>query len=346
MFTEKRYGRVFVIRRYKLIPPPPPYTFLNKKVVFFTVILVFLLTPCFSDEERWYDGFFIEGSFHQYFAPEFLSELVKTKPGFRAALGYDYRHFRFALESGYSSLDGTNPLVTDISIIPFALKFGYGLPIYFGFGAQTDLHLGYFSSKIIRYPTAIEMLMENSQEDNETHFFTGARLYLTWTIPDNYLKVYAGGGVDAIFESDGPIPLPLVEAGLSIKPVPIVRLFTGIVKTERKKAVVFGVVFFEPEGVVAQEESLKALDEFGEYAVTNPRKKILLRSYAVRPDKQQRLDLSLKRAEFCREYLVTKYGIEEKRIKIDPWGSRDTPEAGNKNIKFYDCVELLMDVKK
>jgi outer membrane protein OmpA-like peptidoglycan-associated protein len=249
------------------------------------------------------------------------------------------------LESGFSSLDGTNPLVTDISIIPFAIKFGYELPIYFGFGAQADLHLGYFFSKIIRYPTAVDMLMDNSQEDNEKNLFAGARLYLTWTISGGYLKAYAGGGIDAIIENDGPIPLPLIEAGLSLKPLPIALLFSEINKTERKK-VVFGVVFFEPEDVTAKEESLEALNVFGAYAKANPRKKILLRSYAVRPDKQQRLDLSLKRAEFCREYLITRYGIEEKRIKIDPWGSRDTPEAGNENIKFYDCVELIIDAKK
>ncbi|WP_461256800.1 OmpA family protein [Treponema sp. R80B11-R83G3] len=187
--------------------------------------------------------------------------------------------------------------------------------------------------------------MNKSQEDNERNLFAGARLYLTWAIPGNWLKIYAGGGVDAIIETDGFIPLPLVEAGLSFKPAPLFRLFDGISR-ERKKVVVFGTVFFEPEGVTAREESLKALDEFGEYAKANPGKKLLLRSYAVRHDKQQRLELSVKRAEFCREYLVTRCGVEEGRIKIDPWGSRNAPEAGNENVKFYDCVELIIDAKK
>jgi len=43
-------------------------------------------------------------------------------------------------------------------------------------------------------------------------------LYATWTTKGKFLKIYAGGGADVVFETDGPISMPLFEAGISIKP--------------------------------------------------------------------------------------------------------------------------------
>jgi hypothetical protein len=184
----------------------------------FFIIILFISAPCFSDEIRWYDGFFIETSLHHFFVPTFLSEYVKTKPGFRGALGYDYRHFRFALESGYTGFDGINPLVQAITMASLALKFGYEFPIKYGFGVQADVLAGYFLSKIVRYSSAIDVLLDNLQKDNESNLFAGIRAYATWTIRENFLKIYAGGGVEFIIEPDGPISMPLIEAGVSFKP--------------------------------------------------------------------------------------------------------------------------------
>jgi len=203
-------------------PPPPPPVRSSLKILFFAIFLVFSV-PCFSDENRWYDRFFLEGAYHQYFAPELLNDYVETGPGFRAALGYEYCHFLFALESGYTHINGTNPLVLETIFTPLALKAGYNFPIRFGFGLQGYLLAGYIFSRTSRYKNAINMMMGKLQEDSERHFFPGARLYGTWTISGGYLKVFAGGGVDIVPETDGSIPLPLIEAGISFKPFVLLR---------------------------------------------------------------------------------------------------------------------------
>jgi len=321
----------------------PAQRVLDKRTVFFAFIL-FFTNPCFSDELRLFDGFFIEGSYHQYFTPEFLSELVKTKPGFRAAFGYDFRHFRFAVESGYTNFDGTNPLVLDISVIPLALKFGYELPIVWGFGVQADLHGGYFFSKTFRYPTAIDMLMNNLQEDDERNFFTGARLYATWTTKGKILKIYVGGGADVVVENDGPIPLPLLEAGISIKP------FTLIKRSDKsdKKDDLVNSVLFEVNGTSIMEEYLPVLDEAGRRLQENSSLLITMVTYAP-PEGDIECQvrgndgtpaLSAVRAEYCSEYLRENYGIDPSRIKIE-YREVDKVSEKTKRESFHS-VDLMI----
>jgi len=110
----------------------------------------------------------------------------------------------------------------NVKLIPLALKFGYEYQIKFGFGVQADLLAGYFFSRTLHYLTAIDMLMNNLQEDSKRNFFTGARAYATWSTKGKILKIYAGGGADVVIEDDGPIPLALVEVGLHIHPVMLI----------------------------------------------------------------------------------------------------------------------------
>jgi hypothetical protein len=192
-----------------------------------------LLVPAFSyaQEFRWYDGFFIEGSVHNYFAPELLQEYIHPEPGFRGALGYEYNRFRFAVESGYTTITGINPLahiieseplVTDVSLVPLVFKFGYALPIRWGLGLQADLDLGFIFSRTTHYETVIDLLMNNKTESQTRSPLAGARLYATYTLPRGFLKIYAGGGIDVLFETEGPIPMPLIEAGISFKPLMLI----------------------------------------------------------------------------------------------------------------------------
>lgn len=181
------------------------------------LLILFLLFVCAAPSESqeipWYDGFFAEASMLHYYVPDVLSEYLQPKVGFRGALGYEYYFFRFAVESGYSHIEGTNPLVTELTLIPLIFKIGYFLPLFSFFGLQADLGLGVLFSKITRHIDALDMLLENITESSERSLFSGARLYFT-ALPWNSLKLYAGGGVDLIMEKDGLIPLPLLEAGL------------------------------------------------------------------------------------------------------------------------------------
>jgi outer membrane protein OmpA-like peptidoglycan-associated protein len=171
-------------------------------------------------EAKWYEPFFIEVAGQYYFTPGYFSEIIKPSFGFRGALGYEYKRFRFALESGYSHLTGTDPLVLEMGFVPLVFKFGYALPIYSVFGIQADLNAGVALAKVTHYPTAIDIAMDNAQVDHEKSFIAGGRLYATVT-PWPYLGFYAGGGTDVIFEKDGPLFLPLIEIGIHFKPFAI-----------------------------------------------------------------------------------------------------------------------------
>jgi hypothetical protein len=194
-----------------------------KKLYASTLLFACCAFAVSAQENRWYDSFFVESSGQYYFTPGFFSELVKPDVGFRGALGYEYRRFRFGLESGYTHISGTNPLVLDLRFVPLALKTGYALPLAKGWGLQADLGLGFIFSKTVHYKNAIEMLMDDRRVSTARSFMAGARVFGTYTFAHGALKLFAGGGIDAIFETEGTIPLPIFEAGVSFKPLALVR---------------------------------------------------------------------------------------------------------------------------
>jgi outer membrane protein OmpA-like peptidoglycan-associated protein len=346
----------------------------SKRAVFFTFFLSFL-TPCFSEEPRWYDGFFIEGAVQYYAVPELFSGLLETTPGFRAGLGYEYKNFHLAVESGYTHIKGTNPLVLDIKMIPLALKFGYEYPIFFGFGVQADLLAGYFFSHTVHYLTALDMLMDNLQEDDERNTFAGARLYATWATKGKLLKIYAGGGGDIVFENDGPIPMPLVEIGLRFYPLKLLP---------RKKPEPQIVYEPEPEQEIYPEEFEETEEEFYYEAEPEPPEPVRLLWLALYPSNKTAPDaeglavmdqaaavmaeaegeytivlkgyaapfvsvsgqteVSRRRAVFCKEYLTEKHGIPEDRITVEWHGSKALPEnTAERDHARRRSVEIIFE---
>jgi len=191
-------------------------------------LALFLLISVFAhaQESAWYEDFYVEASFLHYFTPKILDGLVQPKAGFRGSLGYEFKHIRFTVESGYSAIEGTNPLVTDIRITPLLFKVGYAYPIRWGLGVQADLGAGFLFSRVTRYETAIDMVFDNKQNDSVRSPLFSARAYGTYSpatkVAWDFLKFYAGGGADMVMETDGPIPLPLIEVGVSFKPVMLI----------------------------------------------------------------------------------------------------------------------------
>ena len=173
----------------------------KKNVLFVIICLLAGAVSLPAQESPWYEEFFVEGSALVYFPPQLLKEYIEPGFGFRGALGYEYQRFRFALESGYSRLKGTGSLVSQIDFVPLVFKFGYALPLYSIFGLQADLSAGFAFSKTKRYPPAIDLAMDKAQEDRESSFISGGRLYATVT-PRPFLRIYAGGGMDIIFEKE------------------------------------------------------------------------------------------------------------------------------------------------
>ncbi|MCL1931009.1 MAG: hypothetical protein FWF55_04280, partial [Treponema sp.] len=193
------------------------------------IFLIVIAIPSHAQEPLWYDEFYLETSVQNYFTPKILEGLIKPKPGFRGSVGYELKRFRFTVESGVTFIDGTNPLVTDITLAPLLFKIGYALPIRLGFGVQADLGAGVLFSRVSRYETALDLVLKNKREDSVQSPLSTARLYGTWS-PWNYLKLYAGGGADIVFENDGPISLLLIEAGISFKPLARKDTFTILLR--------------------------------------------------------------------------------------------------------------------
>jgi hypothetical protein len=191
--------------------------------LFSLLFLLFSLPSAYPQEPPWYEPFFVEGSVVHYNLPELFSGFLKPQPGFRGAVGYEYRRFRFSLESGYTHIEGINPLVLDIKLVPLAAKAGYYLPLRWGIGLQAELSFGFFFSRSVHYETVIDMLTGKQLDERVTSPFIGARLYTTYTFPFEYIKLYIGAGFDAVLETKGPIPPALIEAGISIKPSALFR---------------------------------------------------------------------------------------------------------------------------
>ena len=310
----------------------------NKKALALALFLFFSV-PSYA-QTSWYENFFLEGSFHIYFVPDVLDEIIKPEPGFRGAFGYEFKNFRFALESGVTRITGTNPLISDITVVPLAFKFGYNLPIIFGFGVQADLGVGAAFSRTTHYETAIDMIMNNVREDSERSLITQARLYVTWS-PWRFLKFYAGGGIDVIFETEEPIPLPLAEVGISLKPLALTGSVARGRQSRQGRQETINALYYVPNSAEMAEGASASLDEAGQRLADNPALHITLRAYFAPtggPLWQVRRStgepaLSAARAEACAEYLIHEYGIAPERIKIE-YQPAQRPE-------LYSCVELI-----
>jgi hypothetical protein len=309
------------------------------KIAIFTV-LIYCKPQLHSQGNSWYNPIFIEGSAIHYYLPELFSGLIIPEPGFRAALGYEYRHFRLAVESGYTHIAGNNPMVLDIVLLPLTAKIGYNLPLIWGFGLQADLSGGVFISQTKFYLSVIDMLMENVQDEQVISPLAGARLYLTYTFLFGMVKLYAGGGVDMILELDGPIPPPVIEAGISLKPL-------LLIKPSLKRSIKNGALFQVNSAQIIEPYN-DTLDEAGRRMQEKSSLHLTLRTYAPpRGDAEwqvRRNDgtpaLSAARANYCIEYLKENYGIDPKRIRVV---YRDAGRAADGSQReFYRCVEIII----
>jgi flagellar motor protein MotB len=342
----------------------------HSRFIIFLVIFTGPLLALPAQEKRWFDGLFIEGTVSHYVAPDPLTEAVQPKTGFRAAFGWEFRNFRFAAESGYNRIEGTNPLVLDLRFSPLVFKFGYALPVLRGFGLQADLSGGVLFSKTTHYKNAVEFILEQDRNTPASSPLTGMRLYATFTAARlQPVKIYAGGGLDMIIEPGGVIPLPAVEGGISVKPFGFIRQkrrpelpYTPLSMTEEQDTVfahvpenqvveedekgktirLLNAVYFWADSTVLMEEYLPLLNQAGNRLRESPGLNITLRGYSAPfgTEAGQRT-LSAARAWRCAEYLM-RMGIAEERVLMEFYGADRTPEWAGANWESWRCVELLI----
>jgi hypothetical protein len=206
--------------------PTAPYKFFPR--LFFCLAILFLAFPSRAEAQttEWVEQpFFVKAMGQYYFhpySPEFAApDFLGAWPGFRAALGYEWRRFGFSLESGLSRFEGANPYriyVEDITMFPLLFKFGYTFALPKGFGIQPEAGFGAVFYKTIHDSTK-HSGPRNMQESFTTNMMASARLNLVWEIPKApFLRLHVGGGADMIPETGAPIFMPVIEAGITFKP--------------------------------------------------------------------------------------------------------------------------------
>ena len=325
------------------------------------------------------------GSF--FHTPRLFQEFIDPRPGFRGAVGYELRRFHFALESGFTRVDGTNPLVLSIELVPVVFRAGYTLPLRWGFSLQGNIGAGVVFSGVAHYENAIAMLTGNLQTSRARTPIAGARLFLTYDLPLN-LRLHLGGGLDALFESESPIPMPFIEAGVSFRPFAACRARQR--PAEARAAEICQAEFaicapahapayapapeerdipeeppapedppiaerapieralsaarFYPDGAILAERYRPALREAGERLRENPELRVALRGHAAPFGDRAALEaLSLARALYVRDYLVSRHGICEGRITVEFFGMGGAPELADETWESRRAVELEIE---
>jgi outer membrane protein OmpA-like peptidoglycan-associated protein len=347
----------------------------------FLPLLLFCGSIIFAEGFSWPELFFIQGGALGYVAPGELDEYADAKAGFRAGLGAEFFRFRFTVESGYSHIEGTNPLVLDIKMSPLLFKLGYTIPIFAGIGIRPELGAGLIFSRTSHYDTAMDLLLGNLLDEQKKSFTASARLYATYDFPGSFAGIYAGGGLDLLAETGGPIPLPCWEIGASLKPIALGTFIkkrvpqkkieepenetAAIAAVEEAPAIRFeeheenivieekpgqerivrllNAVYFEANSVVLIEKYRYVLEEAGSQMKANPNTRITLRAYsAPTGTREGQMAVAGGRALWCEEYLAANYGVSKDRVEIEWYGADKAPEWGNASLESYRCVELLI----
>ncbi|MCL2608829.1 MAG: OmpA family protein, partial [Treponema sp.] len=295
--------------------------------------------------------------------PELFSDYIDPKPGWRAALGYEFRNLFLGAEIGRTHVLGTNPLVLDIGLTHLTFRAAYNLPLFAGIGIRGDLGAGLTFSKVEHYENAIAVIAETPTYSDERTPLAEARLYLTYSLPASLrlpvgLRLYAGGGLDVLFEDGGPIPLPLIQAGISVlvpvgrkpknpeplRPEPLLAVLRAAAPPEPEPPEIPpGTVRFLPDLAEPTGDFQSGLAETARLLNENPTLKVTLRGYTADfGTPAGRSSLSLARAASVARHLTELYGIEPERIALQNLGSQAVPELADGSPESCRAVEMFV----
>jgi hypothetical protein len=168
--------------------------------------------------------FFLAVKAQQYVLPDagelaILASALKPMPGFRAEAGYALGGLRLSVESGYSYIEGTNPLVREIAVVPLFAKAGYAFAPAKHLGIMPYIEGGVLFSTVEHYETAFDMLTENAVRSEGRSIMLTCGLELEWRL---HKTTAAAIGVEAgvIIEDANPIPMLSMQAGVRLQPFP------------------------------------------------------------------------------------------------------------------------------
>ena len=192
----------------------------------------------FSD---WSSGIFADLGIHSYI-PIGIHEYAFPKIGFRAGLGYhffnDYNHsVLFAVNSGWTFISGTNPLVRTLDLIPLGFFAEYNFsPVHF-FSVNAGAGCGMFFSSVSRYKTAVALIQNDLAYENNQLFFIHANLGTSFKFLKNSFSLCLDFGIDLLPENDGPIPLPYISLSTKFYPFRIAK-YPKMKKNEKLEKII------------------------------------------------------------------------------------------------------------
>jgi outer membrane protein OmpA-like peptidoglycan-associated protein len=103
-------------------------------------------------------------------------------------------------------------------MVPLLFTFGYTFALPWGLGIQPEAGFGAVFYKTI-HDSTIHPGSRTMQESFTANMMASVRLNLVWEIPQApFLRLHVGGGADMIPETDGLIFMPVIEAGITVKP--------------------------------------------------------------------------------------------------------------------------------
>jgi outer membrane protein OmpA-like peptidoglycan-associated protein len=287
------------------------------------------------------------------------------------------------MEFGRTYIEGTNPLVLDIHLVPLVFKAGYVFSPGRHFNVIPMLGAGPVFSSVKHYETAINMLLEKPSHSTSTGFFLHGGVRAGWVIVDA-LTLYAGGGIDCVIETGGLIPLPVLELGINVKsflfgkksppraliqvrtpeaaeppelpaeaesapepetpPEPVTEVPETEPVVEAEPLRIVRVIYFPTDTAVPVQSHLVELDAAGEQLRSSPELRVSLRGYAAPYGTEAgRRRLSEERARFCAEYLRQEYGVEPERITVEWYGADRLPETSDGQEWRRRCVEIIIE---
>jgi outer membrane protein OmpA-like peptidoglycan-associated protein len=109
---------------------------------------------------------------------------------------------------------------------------------------------------------------------------------------------------------------------------------------------VLAIVYFRADEATLVEEYRPALELAGEYLRRNPGASLMIRGYTAPAGiDANRMALAEARANYCRDYLVRRYGIDAGRLHTEWYGARRLPQAATEgNWPLRRAAELVIEV--
>jgi len=132
-----------------------------------------------------------------------------------------------------------------------------------------------------------------------------------------------------VLETEGPIPPPVIEAGISVKPLALLRPKAArktaeipAAKAPQRTVLSQRAVYFRADSAALIEEYRPVLDDIGKQLRANPALRITLKGYTAPKGTDEGMTaLSAARSWYCVEYIMKNYGIAEERMNIEFYGA-------------------------